>query len=677
MRSFLRALKYSWVYRSRLILSFLCALMVAAFWGANISSVGVVLTILADEKTLQDWVDERIQNLDKQSKLKEENRQRVQAILDKIENDPNAVDRENQKRNKNKELADILGQQKEINRKLYWNQVLQMQVIRFLPRDRFETFVWIMIAVVAGVALKGIFDFWQEVLVGSVINRTLYDIRNRLFRSLVHQDPRQLAEAGTPEIMSRMTNDVEQLGNGIKTLYGRLVVEPLKALACLVAAWMISWQLTIVFAVLVPLAFILLTKLSRMVRRAAKRLLERMSDLYLIIRETVDGIRVVKTYTMEPYERRRFRRASDDYSRRAQQVTNIDALAGPAIEWLGVVALGMALTAGAYLVIRGQKSIFGLNMRGDEPIGFTELLTLYTLLIAVADPVRKLSSVYTKIQSGAAASDRIFALLDRMPTVTANFDGPALPRHSRSIEFRNVTFSYTPGSDTPTLHGINLMVKAGETIALVGPNGCGKSTLLGLLPRLYDPDVGSVLVDGINTRSANLRSLRKQIGLVTQQTVLFEDTIFNNIAYGKPGATPAEVEEAARKAYVHEFVAALPDGYATLVGKGWKPSGGQEQRIALARAILRNPSILILDEFTSQIDPESEAKIHLAIQGFVKNRTTFLITHRLSNLEIADRIVVMEAGRIVAVGTHTALLASCPLYARLYDSPGIVRSDAA
>lgn len=677
MRSFQRALKFSLAYKTRLILSVFCALMVAAFWGANISSVGVVLTILADEKTLQEWVDEKIEHLEKQSKIKEENRKRVQAELIRLENDPQAVDRENLKRGFNRELADILGQQKEINSKLYWNQKLKTQVIRFLPNDRFETFVWIMVAVVIGVAIKGFFDFWQEVLVGSVINRTLYDIRNRMFRSLVHQDTKQLAESGTPEIMSRLTNDVEQLGQGMKTLYGRLVVEPFKAIACLVAACWISWQLTLVFTVLVPLAILLLSKLSRMVRRAAKKLLERMSDLYQIIRETVDGIRVVKAYTMEPYERRRFRRASDDYARRAQQVTNVDALAGPAIEWLGIVALGFALTAGAYLVIRGQKAIFGWNMRGDDPLGFTELLTLYTLLIAVADPVRKLSSVYTKIQAGAAASDRIFAIADKVPTVTGNSDGPVLPRHGKSIEFRNVTFAYSEGTEVPILNAVNLTVKAGETVALVGPNGCGKSTLLGLLPRFYDPDIGSVLVDGVNTRSVNLRSLRKQVGIVTQQTVMFEDTVFNNIAYGKPGATKAEVEEAAMKAYAHEFVVSLPGGYDTVIGKGWKPSGGQEQRIALARAILRNPSILILDEFTSQIDPESEAKIHLAIQGFVKDRTTFLITHRMSNLEIADRIAVMDAGRIVAVGTHSSLLLTCPLYGRLYDTNLPIRSEAA
>ncbi|QEL18458.1 ABC transporter ATP-binding protein [Limnoglobus roseus] len=677
MRSFWRSLKFSLVYRTRLILSVFCALMVAVFWGANISSVGAVLTILADNKTLQQWVDEKIEHLDANAKKKEKERIIIQERLTAVEDDPNAVDRENVKRGLNKKLAEVLGDQKDINRKLYWTQLLKMQVIRFLPNDQFQTFVWIMVAVVIGVAVKGVFDFGQEVLVGGVINRTLYDIRNRMFRSLVHQDFRQIAEAGTPEIMSRLTNDVEQLGQGIKTLYGRLVVEPLKAIACLIAACLISWQLTVVFVVLVPVALIMLTKLSRMMRRAAKKLLEQMSDLYQIIRESFDGIRVVKAFTMEPYERRRFRRAADQYARRAQQVSNIDAFSGPMIEWLGIVALGLALTAGAYLVITQERRIAGLNMRGDDPLGFTELLTLYTLLIAVADPVRKLSSVYTKIQAGAAAADRIFVLADKMPTITTNSDSPVLPRHAKTIEFRNITFAYTHGTETPTLNGVNLTVKAGETIAIVGPNGCGKSTLLGFLPRFYDPDIGTVLIDGVNSRTVNLRSLRKQVGLVTQNTVLFEDTIFNNIAYGKIGATKEEVEAAAKKAFAEEFIEVLPGGYNTVIGKTWKPSGGQEQRLALARAILRNPSILILDEFTSQIDPESEAKIHLAIREFVKGRTTFLITHRMSNVEFADRIVVMDAGRIVAVGSHASLTASCPLYQRLYDAQTPLRSEAA
>jgi ATP-binding cassette, subfamily B, bacterial MsbA len=262
----------------------------------------------------------------------------------------------------------------------------------------------------------------------------------------------------------------------------------------------------------------------------------------------------------------------------------------------------------------------------------------------------------------------VFALYDRMPAVTPNAGGPMVPKHSKSVEFRNVCFSYVPGQDPGTLNNIDLVVHAGETVALVGPNGCGKTTLLGLLPRFYDPDHGAVLVDGVNLRAANLRSLRKQIGLVTQDTVLFNDTIFANIAYGRHGATREEVEAAARKAFAHEFIVTKPAGYDEQVGDfGSQLSGGQKQRIALARAILRDPRILILDEFTSQIDAESEAKIQQALREFVRGRTTFLITHRLSTLELADRIVVMDGGRIAAVGTHRELIAGCPTYQRLYE----------
>jgi ABC-type multidrug transport system fused ATPase/permease subunit len=257
--------------------------------------------------------------------------------------------------------------------------------------------------------------------------------------------------------------------------------------------------------------------------------------------------------------------------------------------------------------------------------------------------------------------------MDCEPRVHPNTTGPRLRRHAVDIEFREVCFSYDPGH--PILTGVHLRVRHGETIALVGKNGCGKSTLVGLIPRFYDPDHGSVLIDGIDVRTANVRSLRQQIGIVTQDTVLFDDTIARNIAYGHSRASQEEIEKAARQAFAHDFIAKLPHGYDTRIGEaGTKLSGGQKQRIALARAILRNPSILILDEFTSQSDAESEALVHQALREFVRGRTTFVVTHRLNTLEIADRIVVVENGRVAAVGTHQELLKASPLYQRLHEA---------
>jgi ATP-binding cassette subfamily B protein/subfamily B ATP-binding cassette protein MsbA len=691
MRNFLRSLKYSWPYRFRLAASVGCALLAAALWSLNLSAIYPVLKIISEDKNLQQWVDEEIDSYQREldSEVRKQALAQNKARLLKIQQDPNYPDRENAERKATLDVAKVEGELSHYGNWVYRYQLLKNRVIRHLPTDRFATIVWLLAAVVVGVVLKGVFEFAQEALVGSVTHRTLFDLRNRFFRRAVHQDVRQLAGTGTTEVMARFTNDLEQVGVGLKILYGRVVAEPLKALGCLVVAAYISWQLTALFVVLVPAAVVTLAWVSKLMRRAARKVLERMSTIYKLLNETFDGIRAVKAFTREPHERQRFRKATEDYYRKAMRVIYIDAFTSPMIEVLGVVAVGAALAAGTYLVVTQHTHILGMRMT-THPLGFATLLQLYAFLAAIADPVRKLSSVYTKLQTGGAAANRVFDLFDQRPTVGANADGPRVAGVATGIEFRNVCFSYTPGAEKPTLDGINLTVTAGETVALVGPNGCGKTTLLGLLPRFYDPDFGAVLIDGVNVRAAHLRTLRRQIGIVTQDTQLFDDTVLANIAYGKKGATRDEVIAAARKAHAHDFIERKPDGYDTRMGDaGANFSGGEKQRIALARAILRDPAILILDEFTSQIDSNSEAEIHAALKEFVKGspepdagdaaadgaapepkrkgRTTFLITHRLHTLEIADRIVVMDAGKVADVGTHDELMGRCELYRRLHE----------
>lgn len=669
MRNFRRSTWFSAPYWRRLVASILCALVVAVLWGVNLSAIFPALKLLGSGKNLQEWVNDEIAAQERLRDAATEEVKKFNKVLQSYERQPNTPEVEKWKRGTSAELAKATAAQDYHADWAFRYHWLRTKVVRHLPTDKFETFLWIMAAVLGCVVVKGAFEFCNESLVGSVTNRTLFDLRNAFFRRVQRQDVRQVHAAGTTDLMSRFTTDTEQVGQGLKVVYGRVIAEPLKALACFVAACVICWQLTLLFVVVVPLALYVLTKVSKAMRKAARKALERMSAMYKILREVLDGIRVVKGFTREPHERRRFREANREVYRKAMRLVNLDAFTNPAIEVLAILAVALALTAGVYLVLTGRTHIWGVPMCA-QPLSFETLIQFYAFLAAIADPVRKLSSVYAKLQAAEAASGRIFEVYDREPTMKGNPGGPRLTRVARRIEFRHVCFSYNPAADEPTLDNVSFTVRAGETVAVVGGNGCGKTTLLSLLPRFFDPDSGAVLIDGVNLRTAHLRSVRKLIGVVTQDTQLFDDTVFANIAYGRPGATREEVTEAAKKARAHEFIERKPGGYDALLGaSGSNFSGGERQKIALARAILRDPSILILDEFTSAIDAPSEADIHATIKEFVKGRTTFFITHKLHTVpEIADRVAMMEAGKVLDFGTHDELMARCEPYRRLYES---------
>ncbi len=677
MKNFARALRHAWPYRWRLSVSIVCAVLAAVLWGLNFTSIYPVLKLLHTGKSPQIWVDERLDAINLEiGGLESEVKQQTDREKEFDARPPSKV-RDQTLRTVTSDLVRLESKLESARRRQGYLQLARKYIISWVPADCFQTLALVIGLVFAGVIVKCVFEFFQESLVGSVVNLSLFDLRNRFYRNAIHLDIGQIEQQGTSELMARFTNDMDALGTGIKTLFGKVVAEPLKALSCVVIGCFISWQLTLLFLILVPIAALILSKVGRVMKRATRKLLERMSSIYKILQESFQGIRVVKAFTMEPYERRRFYAATKDYYRRSMQVVNLDALTGPIIEILGVAAVAAALLVGSYLVLQRETKLFGMRLTA-YPLEAESLLQLYVLLGAIADPVRKLSSVFTRIQAGGAASDRIFAFLDRQPEVGRNTDGPRLKRRTEGkpaavptvgeapvhIEFRDVCYSYDPKE--PLLRNLNLKVQHGETIAVVGANGCGKSTMVALLPRFFDPDSGSVLIDGHDLRTVHLRSLRQQVGLVTQKPILFDDTIYNNIAYGTRGAKAEDVEKAARLAGADEFIIEKPEGYRRQVGEvGGQLSGGQMQRIVLARAILRNPAILILDEFTSAIDLESEAEIHRAVKEFKCGRTTFIITHKFQALELADRIVVLEDGRMAAVGTHAELLASCATYQRL------------
>jgi ABC-type multidrug transport system fused ATPase/permease subunit len=562
--------------------------------------------------------------------------------------------------------------QNELAKSLKWERRYrwaQPYVDRYLPDDGFRTLLLLIGFVMASVAAKGVFLFFQEVLVADIMQLCLFDIRNLFYRRTMSLDLSSFTDQGSAELMARFTNDMDSLSQGLNTVLSKVVREPLRVVSCLGGALWFNWRLTVLALVLVPVSAATTYRAGKIMKRAVRRSLESMSNIYRILQESFQGIKVVKAFTMERYERRRFFLETKALYKKSVRVAMIDALSDPVLEMLALSTVSIALLAGGYLVLRHtiflDLGLFSIQL-ASHPMTIEDLFTLYAMLGGASDPIRKLANVHSKIQRAAAASDRICALMDRHAEVADKPQAVRLPKHRKAIEFHQVSFGYT-GRDL-VLRGLDLTVRHGETIALVGPNGCGKTTLMSLLPRFWDVQSGAIRIDGVDVRDGQLRSLRSQIGMVTQETILFEDTVANNIAYGNRHVSREAVIAGAKRAYAHQFIESLPQGYDTLIGeRGTGLSGGQRQRIALARAMLRDPAILILDEATSAVDIQDEALIRKAIEEFSRGRTTFIISHSLGPLQFADRIVLMNAGRVEAIGSDAELRRTSPLYRRLNE----------
>jgi subfamily B ATP-binding cassette protein MsbA len=511
---------------------------------------------------------------------------------------------------------------------------------------------WIPVAVIAIYMLKGLCNYVQIILMSFIGQRVVADVRNQLYRAIQRQSMSFFTKNPTGVLMSRITNDVSSMQGTVSEAVTSLLKDSF-TLACLIfVIFYRDWQLALVAMVIFPLTIYPIATFGRKMRKVATRTQVTMGTLTTLLQETISGARIVKAFGREDYECSRFSKENENLLKLTLKAVSISAVSSPFMEFLGGVGIAAIIFYGGYQVIQGVST----------PGTFFSFLAA---LLMLYEPIKRLTNVNNTIQQGIAGAQRVFSIIDTVPEIQNRTGAIPLPVISNAIEIRNVTFRY---EDAPVLNRIHLTVRAGQAVAFVGMSGGGKTTLVNLIPRFYDVSEGQILIDGRDIRDVTIESLRAQIGMVTQQTILFNDTVRNNIVYGDVGKTEADVIRAAKAANAHNFIMNLAQGYDTVIGEqGTKLSGGERQRISIARALLKDAPILVLDEATSSLDTEAEIEVQEALENLMRGRTTLVIAHRLSTIRNADRIVVLVNGEIVEEGTHDALLEKKGEYFRLYQ----------
>ncbi len=688
LSAFWRACGYLYPYRQMVVISIVCAFFVGIATAGGISTMLPIIRVLINGDTLAGWADRQVVSHRLNVAFSDDHSQLVLVKVDgDLDSQDNVIGRAGLKPGDTisiaghpggsaaevlAELADsdaarvtVINQQGRAIPLSLPPVKLQYAILHNIARHAplnpvgaiSSVFALLFVIMLFGNVLR----FFQEYLSDKAAILAVNDVRRRLYDHVLHIPISKFGSEGTSDVTSRLVQDSQGLQEGLKTILGQSIQEPIKIAMAFGLMMFFSWRLTLFMVLFAPAMFAIIKKFGKKMRRAARKALQSSSSMLGQIEATLVGIRVVKGANAERFERRRYTGIMGELVHEQLKMSRIDAFSAPTMETLQMIIIGVIVLTAAYMMLISHS------------LKIENFVIVMIALGSIGDSLRRVSKVNNVLEKSNAAASRIFETMDlpaeRLRKLHAASVRPRikLPVIQSEVAFEDVTFTY-PRANGPSLVNVDLRVPKGRSVAIVGRNGSGKTTLLGLLPRFYDPDSGRVTIDGIDVRQATLKSLRSQISIVTQESVIFPGTIASNIAYGLPMTTREAIETAAKRAFAHEFITEKANGYDTVLdGAGGQLSGGQRQRLNIARAILRQSPILILDEATSQVDAESEHLIQQAIESLMHERTTFVIAHRFSTILSADQIVVMDRGQIVGTGKHDELLRTCETYYQLYE----------